>query len=355
MKKDTWVPDKLLHALSTSACEPCWAIQEIDQIPAHGLRKALDKALQSIPQEISTRIFGYAHFQERLQVLNVKPESRQARIEILAEYVSQSLYEKRASILQKTTGVVAPYAHPALADLEPDDDQLVPLDAFTTKMGYLGHGGYAFSTVPPLREMNSNYWWTKSLIDFNGIAEIRIRLDPLLVTPEEDFQGCEYRMRVYGQELDWERIARLKTKESARWIPDELSRSDIEFTDLVWYPRKDGIHFECEEVPKDAHRRPGRYFHAIFNSTEGSFQHTDAAMRYYTNVELKVRHTQHLKNLAKVGTRIKLFRIDGEFDRTAWCTTLATTFVWNYDITRYVLGERVFEQEFAPLLNRNHA
>jgi hypothetical protein len=51
-----------------------------------------------------------------------------------------------------------------------------------------------------------------------------------------------------------------------------------------------------------------------------------------------------------VGTRVKLFRIDGVLEREEWATVFASAFVWNNDLYRYVLGDRDFTSEQASLL-----
>ena len=82
-----------------------------------------------------------------------------------------------------------------------------------------------------------------------------------------------------------------------RWRPDPGWQEDVEFTDLVWSPGKDGVHFTCEEVPKLATCtvRGSRYFHGIYIPGKHSFTHCDGAIRVYSAQELVDRHQAHVR------------------------------------------------------------
>ena len=216
------------------------------------------------------------------------------------------------------------------------------LKYFNCRLGYLIHNDYVFSPPPPLQQLNSHYWFAQALLRLPKKAVVRVRLDPFLVSPATSYRIPVYKMLVFGRGLDWQRLRALKDEESARWMPDELTTADYEFTDLTWCRRSDGVHFECEEIPKDAENRPGRYFHAIYDADGGNFSHADAAVRYYTETDLDSRRQSHLKDLAKVGARVKLFRVDGVLGREDWATLFAGFFVWNSDVQRYLAGTRDF-------------
>lgn len=345
-----WIPEELLKALAVAPGDPRWEVKEIDCRPDHPMRAHLDLALNSIPPEAMEDVLTDPHCEGWIRFHGAPSDSRQARLEILLTVIYQVLYERRSAMLRQVIGRSAPYDHPALAELLPDDDLLVMLNAFDLRLGYLQRGGFVFSLPPPLPQLNSHYWSMQALLRLPERASVRIRLDPLLVSPADSYRTPFYRMLVFGRELDWDRIAQLKTEESARWMPDELTTADCEFTDLTWRRRDDAIHFECEEIPKSPDQRPSRYFHAIYDPQSECFIHADAAVRYYGAEELGIRRTRHLKDLAKVGTRVKLFRIDGVLEREEWATVLASAFVWNNDLHRYVLGGRDFASEHAHLL-----
>jgi hypothetical protein len=111
---------------------------------------------------------------------------------------------------------------------------------------------------------------------------------------------------MYGRPLDWERLRTLRVPEHGRWFPDSLSHKS-EFTDFCWDPRRDGVHFVGEEVPKSEFctSEPSRYLHAIYNPTSEQIQHFDGALRIYTTKEIGNRHQLHVRNGGKVGIREK--------------------------------------------------
>ena len=310
MTTRSWFPEDLLQALSAAPGDPRWGLEDIDRDAEHPMRADLEAARCSIPEAVMEHFLtdptcaGWIRFQ------GTKANDRQVRLEVLIAFASHELYARRSAGLRESSSRPAPYDHPAVADLQPDRDLLVPLSAFDCRLSYMVRNGYVFSPPPPLRQLNSNYWFAQALMRLHEEAVVRVRLDPFLVSPAASYRAPFYRMLVFGRDLDWQRLHDLRGEESARWMPDELTTAECEFTDLTWCRRSDGVHFECEEIPKDAESRPGRYFHAIYDAEGGSFRHADAAVRYYTGTELQSRRQSHLKDLGKVGARVKLWRVD---------------------------------------------
>lgn len=172
-----------------------------------------------------------------------------------------------------------------------------------------------------------------------GLSEVaKIRLDPFLIREEKYFRNMEYRAWWYGVPLNWKRIINLKQDEHRRAGPDDNTRKDIAYTDLVWSPRGDEIHFICEEVPSDNYinLRGSRYFHAIYLPKRDIFRHIDGALRIYSSDEWQRRRNDHVRNIGKIGKRIKIFKLDGDFPREVFCDLIPAFFVWNNDIYKYI-------------------
>ena len=145
-----------------------------------------------------------------------------------------------------------------------------------------------------------------------------------------------YYMWVYGRPLDWNRIAALSEPEHGRWLPDGKD-SRHAYTDFIWDPRPDGVHFVCEEIPSEEYceSHAARYLHAIYEPREARLTHFDGALRVYTKAELHARNQTHVRKAGKVGKRIKMFRLTKPIGHECF-GDLATSFlVWNYDVQAY--------------------
>lgn len=336
----TWIPEELLLALGASGLEPRFEIPDIDAAEDHPLRRTLDAALAAAPAADVEEVLTNPLWLRSVQTEDGRVDLHKARLESVIAESYKALYQRRSALLRQVASRPPPYDHPALLDLVPDHDGLVPLNALGTGIGGLSRGGFVFALAIPLRQLNSSYWSMQSLLRLSDRSRLHIRLDPLQVAPAAGYRSMFYKMDVFGRGLDWQRLHNLEDEEIARWMPDNLTSADCQFTDVVWRRRGPEVHFECEEVPKCADQRPSRYFHAIYRPDGACFVHADAAVRYYSDSELASRGNQHVKDVGKVGVRVKLFRIDGTIERDDWATVLAGAFVWNNDVQRYASGQR---------------
>ena len=230
----------------------------------------------------------------------------------------------RADILERRP---RPYGLEAVKDIEVDDDHLVPLSEFECDGSRLIRNGWAFLLLATSGAPNSTYWLLHAL-QAEGLAErTRVRLDPFLWGPERTFPAMNYRMWIYGRQLNWERLASLKEPEYGQWRPGTSIRSG-EFTDFVWAPRDGKVHFVCEEVPtlSDEECEVSRYFHGIYSVASSSFDHFDGAVRIYTSEELAKRQHTHVRHTTKWGLREKIFRVEGKIPRDMFSTITQTFF-----------------------------
>src|SRR5438132_6786177 len=119
-----WIPEKLLQALAVTPGDPKREINEIVRSSDHPLRAHLESAVSAMPQDVVEQVLTDPHFLGRIRLLDVSVDSREARLEVLLNVTYQELYERRIAVLRQVVGRPAPYDHPALADLDPDDDLL---------------------------------------------------------------------------------------------------------------------------------------------------------------------------------------------------------------------------------------
>lgn len=108
--------------------------------------------------------------------------------------------------------------------------------------------------------------------------------------------------------LNWNRIKFLTQEEPRRAGADVWTEKEVLYTDLVWSPRGDEVHFLCEELPKRdfISVRGSGYFHAIYKPHEEVFIHIDGALRFYSDDEWDIRKNAHVKDVGKLGKRVKI-------------------------------------------------
>ena len=80
---------------------------------------------------------------------------------------------------------------------------------------------------------------------------------------------------------------------------------------------------------------PSRYFHAVFSRDRDAVTHLDGACRFFSPKERINRGNLHLRQTGKLGTRIKVFRLDGEIKVGPVAPLGGTFFVWNYDVAAF--------------------
>ncbi|MCH8127791.1 hypothetical protein IIC38_17835 [candidate division KSB1 bacterium] len=290
------------------------------------------------------------HFQElRIDAwpIDESQKRKMALLELATCEISLEIDRLRFEILKNTSEdqLPKPYLHCALEDLTPDSDFLLNLVHFSGRGCDFFYNDTAFYILPSVPSINSMYWCLQHLRSIQFDGEIKIRLDPLIYMPIDEFLGSRsYAMFVYGVPLDWNEIEDIQDDRHCQWMPDPgtISSSKVKFTDLVWSPRHDGIHFVCEEVPqiKTHKSRGGRYLHSIYNPKKKVFYHTDGAIRIYDDNDITLRHESHVRNAGKIGKRIKIFKIDGELERNKWCDIVSSFFVWNEDVKTYFGGKK---------------
>jgi hypothetical protein len=266
--------------------------------------------------------------------------SDEGRLWVIRTILWTRIVERRAKLLydQEFAARPAPYHLPALDDLSPDADRLVPLGSFEGDGARLVRNGWAFYVTPGRPSPNASHWLTLFLLRTPTGRSALIRLDPLLYRPSASMPSMGYKMWMYGRPIDWDRIHNLKLPDHGRWMPTRYGH-EIAFTDYSWLPRDDEVHFLCEEVPTlnvtDVMLHSGRYFHAVYSRKTQGIVHVDGAVRLYSNETLPARLVQHVRHAGKVGKRAKIFRIDSALDTEYFSQLAQAFFVWNDDVAAY--------------------
>lgn len=240
----------------------------------------------------------------------------------------------------------SPYDSENLAGIKIDENNLVPITLFNSLKRHLQYKKYIYEICPSLPRSNSSYWLFKTIHRYfkkDGLL-FKIRLNPFIEIPWNDYRPMEEKMFIHGKKLDWERINNLKVKEYGRFT-DTIGFNDHKKTEYVWDPDEDEVHLTFEELPnpdKDE-IKVSRYFHAIFNKRTSGIKHCDGAIRVYSDDELFERSKCHIKDTdaRKTGKRLKIFQFESkesnnlEIEKDAFIQLVKSFFVWNYDVDMY--------------------
>jgi len=240
----------------------------------------------------------------------------------------------------------APYDSKNLTGLDVDKNNLVSIHLFNLENNRLQWRNKVYTLCPMLEQSNSSYWIFQAILKFaiqDGV-NFKIRLDPFIEVSETEYNPMFHKMLVHGKPLDWQKMSTLRNDDFGKWY-NEKEYDKTGFTDYVWAPKNDEIHFTCEELPKlDFNEiRTSRYFHAIFNKGTGGIKHCDGAIRVYSEDELEFRSKKHVKDpeVRKAGKRIKIFQFESndnlkkEISQDTFCHLATNYFVWNEDVQKY--------------------
>lgn len=232
----------------------------------------------------------------------------------------------------------APYSSSNLENLTILENNLVSSSDFTSFGAAFKYGDYVYHLSPSTDASNSSYWISESIgeLIFTKKINFKIRLDPFVEKHIDEYSPMMYKMTIYGTKLDWEKLLTLKEDDHGRWMSE---RQDTQWTDYVWRPEKEEIHFTCEELPNvnEITYRGSRYFHAIFDKNTGLIKHCDGAIRIYNQYEYQERLNFHVRNaeVRKTGIRVKLFQVDQEIDKFDFMKLVTSFMVWNQDVFDY--------------------
>lgn len=297
------------------------------------LYEELNRFLQSLPQQALERAYSNETFTGLYGM-----DDRMARIWLTQNLLMEEISRRRLKHLVKlnANNRCLPYSTSACSDLTVDDEQLVRLSDFEYNGSTIVFNGLSFIVCTTNLCTNSTYWLLQAFYIQHISVNVSVRLDPFLWGPAASFPQMMYRMLVYAKPLNWDGIARLKELSHGEMRPDTFL-DHYEVTQFCWTPRDDGIHFICEELPREdsVDFQGARYLHAIYEPRTHRIIHLDGALRIYTAEEFKERAKVHVRNSGKVGARRKIFRIDVPIDRDAFSLVAQAFFIWNNDLAVY--------------------
>jgi hypothetical protein len=271
---------------------------------------------------------------------------QQKRAYFYIHFLHQNSFLARIEMMLEPCTRPSPYDKPNLEEVEIDKHNLCILNQFNFDHFGIQKGDFVYKICPILDQSNSSYWMFKEIANLakENKTIIKVRLDPFIEIPINDYHPVRYRMVLFGKPLKWKRILKLRNDEFGQWL-DEKPSNRYGITDYIWSPRKDEVHFTCEELPKIGFEgtRASRYFHAIINKKSGKIKHCDGAIRFYSEDELIIRSKSHLRDpdVRKIGKRIKVFQFDSptnahiEISKETLCSLAMNFFIWNYDVLRY--------------------
>lgn len=328
------IPNEIIEYFSAKNIEVSFLVPDVINDVENPINQSVKKFIDSINIEILDNFLADKNNSFMCESYSKEATYYNARIGYISKIIKEEIVKRRIYYICKENyeEIPLPYNHPELKGILIDKNYLVSLPELKNRPLKT-----VFQILPSLPQLNSMYWCKQHLEKLNDNVAIYIRLDPFMHEPIETYREMFYKMLVYGAPLDWEDITNLREDRHARWMPSALTSDDVDFTDLVWSPRSDGIHFICEEVPKQSaiELRGSRYFHGIYNPENLYFSHFDGAIRFYKDSEILERKKHHVRNLGKLGKRVKIFQVNSIVDRDSWCNIAASFFIWNQDVIDY--------------------
>jgi hypothetical protein len=340
-----WISSNVEDYFASSSIGTQLEVNRVACDDDHPIAQDLQKTLALVPKEAVTLAFKDNMFCFLHEHESQVEQDRSARLWIISKELDRRICIRRKVYLlaQHTESRPEPYNDPALIDLTVSEDGLVPLSEFIVEESVLLRKGYAYTILPLTPSLNSSYWITRALVTDGLLDHTWVRLDPLIKGPADEFPRMFYQMLWWGPPLCWKDIKYIQGEKFGRWISGTLSNKS-EFTDFAWVSRGKELHLYLEEMPKlnDINKVGSRYFHVIFCHKTEKVIHLDGATRIYSEPEWKQRQKVHVHRAGKVGTRVKIFRIDDPIQPDVVSNLGGTFFVWNYDVS-YFFGASVPE------------
>ena len=324
-----------LDYFKTSLVDAFFELPEIMDDTTHPQFENLQKDLENINID---ELNKYVDEKKTDQFLERFDNKHLARCRFyLVDKIRNQISANRLEIFAEPN-LSAPYTSTNLDGLTILEKNLVSSSDFTLFRNAFKYGNYVYHLSPSTIASNSNYWISQSIgeLILKKKINFKIRLDPFVEKHIEEYSPMMYKMTVYGTKLDWEKLLTLKEDDHGRWMSES---QDTQWTDYVWRPEKEEIHFTCEEIPNqnEISYRGSRYFHAIFDKNTGLIKHCDGAIRIYNQYEYQERLNFHIRDaeVRKTGKRIKIFQVDQDIDKFDFMILITSFMVWNQDVFDY--------------------
>ncbi len=306
--------------------------------PPADLYDALEEQLALVPEHAVAWACAQPALEHVFFISDEKTRDRAARAFVLIDHINEEIGRRRIAELQIHPPAIA--SHPALEGISFDAEGLICLGELLNPYRQLIRNGFVFMVAPVVEQGDSSYWLVRAIVRSGLVERTRVRIDPFLFGEAGAFHALEYRMLLWGKSRSWSALRDSSGSEALEWQPDSPDRG-VQRTQLAWSARGSECHLEVEELHTLERNevRGTRYLHAIFDSEIQSIVHLDGAVRILSESEWHARNEMHLKNLGKVGKRVKIFRVDGTVSDDSFATVAASFFVWNDDIPQFFWGD----------------
>lgn len=148
------LPDALVARFASNTFSPRLLVSRL--LPDDALLRDIDEAIADIPPDVMEDVLTDPVSKVWLDIdKSFASQGGPGRI-VFHHLLNREIYRRRSAALQDRGARSKPYDHPALADLEPDTEGLVPLRAFEIGIdGGLTRNGHVFSPTPPLGGVSS--------------------------------------------------------------------------------------------------------------------------------------------------------------------------------------------------------
>lgn len=148
------IPDALVARFAADFFSPRLLVSRLP--PDEPLLREIDRAIADIPREVMEEVLTDPVSKVWLGIdKSFADQGGPGRI-VFHHLLNWEIYRRRSMALLDRGPRPKPYDHPALLDLEPDTEGLVPLSAFEIGTGGgLVRNGYVFLPTPPLGGVSS--------------------------------------------------------------------------------------------------------------------------------------------------------------------------------------------------------
>lgn len=332
---------KSLDYFTSNLVDPMFLVFEILGEENHKEHKNLMTDIQNIDSEKLILYTNEKHIDGFIREDDDIDLSRRAYYLIF--HLQKEIASTRFKKLLNTDKRPEPYNSHNLKDIDFDKNFLVNTNQFDLSYFRFQKNDFVYQLSPITGASNSSFWIFQAIIKAIRESDIdfKIRLDPYIEIDSNNYQPLMYKMHVHGKPLDWDKLLMLRNDDFGQWFNERDNR----FTDYVWSPKDDEIHFTCEEYPSYNFRglTTSRYFHAIFNKESGKIKHCDGAVRIYKDFEIDERRNYHIRQaeVRKIAKRVKIFQFDSkenkgkELHQENFSQLAINFFVWNSDVYEY--------------------
>ncbi len=338
------VPYKTLDYFARNLMDPMFEVFEVLDNKEHPQHENLMSDIRNIDSHDLDLFVEKHHIDSFLNRREDKELGKRAYYIVFN--LQNEIANSRIRKLSNFDTLPQPYDSKNLLNIEYDKNYLISTNQFDLSFYRFQVNDYVYELCPVTGASNSNYWIFQAILKciHKSKVNFKVRLDPFIEIQSDNYQPMMYKMHVHGKPLDWNKLITLRNEDFGQWFNEQ----DNSFTDYVWAPKDNEIHFTCEEYP--CHNFDGlstsRYFHAIFNKNTGGIKHCDGAIRVYDDIEIESRHKFHIKQaeVRKVGERIKIFQFESkenqgkEIVQDDFCQLAVNFFVWNHDVQNYFNG-----------------